>query len=251
MSPASFGDVLSALGKLPEDGQLHLAEALIRASNIYWLRKQHSNLPQPNQEQRRLKDIAGSATRLLKLLGIKPPDSVAEGVVSLTKLHSVTSNYILTGLYKVATDRRGLSALDAGKRLATLLVLVSDLAEAATRAKGEITAHRSNVQSRNPLRAEGQLIYAIFDIYADLREHFPKSGPKLAFDRPLKSFVRTCLQFAVSPVIVRSQDGQNYQVGDATAADSKLPKKERTTDDAIRGHFNRWLAQRATKSAVT
>jgi hypothetical protein len=215
---ARFEAVLLAFGGLPKTAQCELANQLIRASGIYTLRKsiKERGFPTREETRKRLKLICTSATRLLKLLGISDTKSVALGDLGSIALHPVTTTDILTGLYRVAIERRPQMPVDAWRRLVELLVVLSDLVEITDCAQAAPAEKEAKSKS-----AEGELIHTIIDAYAKFRDRFPESGPGPKFDASLRTFVRLCLEFV----------------------DPRLASQSRITDNAIRGLFNRWLAQ--------
>jgi hypothetical protein len=228
--PAKFEEVLAAFGDLPESGRRELAERLIRAAGIYRLRKsiEKQGFPSASEKWERLEDISVSARRLLKLLGVKKPEDVAEGLGHPGlghPLHSVTTTDVLTGLYRVALQRRpSRGAVDAWEQMETLIVLLSDLVAVTVRAEQKPEGAKKG-QS-----AEGELMHEIIDLYARLRDRFPKSGPEPRYDPQFRNFVRKFLG----------------------AAEPTLASDARITDAAIRGAFNRWRrrARIETRSAA-
>ena len=133
------------------------------------------------------------------------------------------------------------SAIGADERLATLLTLLSDLVEATEQSAREISTRpgRGGDRRSGELTAEGGLIQAIIKLYIDFRERFPSSGAEPAFDEPLRKFVRSGLELAVSCSHSIDQDGKKIEPWDMAAVDRDLPKSTQTTDAAIRGAFQR------------
>ena len=264
ISPQSFAAMLDAFGELPEEGQYDLAVRIIKASTIYELRKLvEPQFPLPHEHQSRLKSISISAKHLLALLGINDAKSVARGIYPRVEIRinkattpptvttdpvelppqvtiHPTATLLLTWLYRVAVDRRPATAnASAGERLTSLIMLLSDLVEAAERCALEIgTQYRKGQggKRRAGHTAEVELIRAIIASYAELRNRFPNSGPPLAFDKTLRKFIRLVLKLVVSA---------------SRFVDTHLPEPSRITDDAIRPAFNRWRrAQSKAKNAV-
>ena len=235
--PVKFGLVLSAFGDLPEAAQCEFASQLIRASEIYRLRKsiERQRFPIPSADRQQLKLIRDCAARLLKLLGLPDHESIALGDLASAKLHSVTTTSIVTGLYRVALERRPQIEVDAWERLRDLLVLLSDLVETAAREHAKPEINKTKGKS-----AAGELIYTFIDIYADFRKGFPASGPQPRFDARLRLFVRSCLEFSVSTIVWQGSDGKPYQRADQRVIDTKLASESRTTDAVIRGQWNQW-----------
>ena len=133
------------------------------------------------------------------------------------------------------------STIGAEERLATLLTLLSDLVEAAEQSAREISTRpgRGGDRRSGELTAEGELIQAIIKLYIDFRERFPSSGAEPAFDEPLRKFVRSGLELAVSCSHSIDQDGKKIEPWDMAAVDRDLPKSTRITDAAVRGAFYR------------
>jgi hypothetical protein len=246
--PEKFAGVLSVFGRLPEDAQYNLAVRLVNAVETYRLRKRarKQKIPQAHQRRKQLEDISTSGRRILKLLGVDNAETIASGVGLGSNLHPTTNTEVLIGLYKVGAQRRPeKSAIGARERLATLLMLLSDLVEAAERSAREVSTRPGLGGDRRTgeLTPEGELIQAIIKLYIDFRNRFPSSGPKVAFDKRLRAFVRSGLDLAVRCVRLAGPDGKKYEPWYMAAIDCDLPKPTRTTDDAIRGAFRRVLAQ--------
>jgi hypothetical protein len=257
ISPESFAAMLDAFGELPEEGQYDLAVRILNASTIYELRKLvEPQFPLPHEHQSRLKRISISAKRLLALLGINDAKSVARGIYPRVQIRinkattpptvttdpaelpphvtiHPTATLLLTWLYRVAVDRRPATAnVGAHERLFKLILLLSDLAEAAERCALDVGAQyrpgRGGERRARQITAEVELCQAIIESYAELRKRFANSGPQPAFDKRLRKFVRSGLELVASS---------------SRFVDSNLPKLSRITDAAMRGAFNRWRAQ--------
>ena len=245
--PEPFSALRASFGELPEEGQKELALRIIKASNIYLLRKsvEKHQFPRAQQHQKHLKSIRTSSKHLLALLGIRDPSSVARGIYPPVEIRinkattpptvtiHPTATLLLTSLYRVAVDRRPATAsVSADERLTTLILLLSDLAEAAEQCALEIstryTPGRGGVRRAGPT-AEGELLQALIASYAALRKRFPRSGPQPDFDRPLRQFVRSSLKLVALA-------GANIP-----AVDPRLAKPT-FTRAAIRAAFNRWRA---------
>jgi hypothetical protein len=236
----NFSAVLSAFGRIPAAAQYDLAVRLVNAAGVFHLRKavEQQKFPRAHEQRDQLEDISTLASRLLALLGVNEPKSVADGVRGW--VHP-TATSLLTWLYRVAVERRPATATaSADERLTTLIVLLSDLVEAAEQSAREVSTRPGFGGDRRTgeLTPEGELIQAIIKLYIDFRNRFPSSGSKPAFDKQLRKFVRSGLELAVSCVVVGS-DGKKYEPWHMAAIDCDLPKPTRTTDDAIRGAFQR------------
>src|SRR5262249_49394803 len=138
-----------------------------------------------------------------------------------------TATFLLTWLYRVAVERRpATAAISSDERLTSLILLLSDLVEAAERCALE-AAERCALEMATGYKpdwggkrragptAEVELMQSLMESYAALRNSLPSSGPQPAFDRALKQFVRSCLRLV----------------------DPRLAS--RITDAAIRGAFSR------------
>jgi hypothetical protein len=262
--PETFGAVLDSFGQLPEEGQYDLAVRMIGASKVYELRQliKKQGFPLSHEQQKHLKRISTSAKHLLALLGITDAKSVARGIspsveIRVNKvtipptvtIHPAelpptvtihpTANLLLTWLYRAAVDRRPATAnVGAGERLINLILLLSDLAEAAEQCALEtgrqyVHSHGGN-RRKNLITAEVELVQGLIESYAELRNRFPNSGPQLAFDQPLLKFVRAALKLVSASHFV----------------DLNLPKTTRITDAAIRGAFNRRRTQTKAKTPI-
>src|SRR5262249_36001280 len=134
--PEQFAAVLSAFGRLSEQGQYDLAVGIISVSKVYELRKlaekQRLLLPQ-HQQRERFHSISTSAKRLLALFGVSEAKSVAKGVAPGTKLHPTATTNLMIELYRVAGERRPTATAGASGRRTPLFLLLSDLPGAAGR----------------------------------------------------------------------------------------------------------------------
>jgi hypothetical protein len=159
------------------------------------------------------------------------------------------AGWLLVELYKIAVERRpATTKLSAHERWTALLLLLSDLKEAAERcapsallgSPREGKRRGKGGQSRHGPGPKEQLLKRLFEIYEVLRLRFPKSGPSLACDKRLKEFVRAALALAASsPPPMTTEDGVPYEFLDK-ARGPDLSKASQTTDRAISGAFGRW-----------
>ena len=249
--PETFAAMLGAFGRLPEEGRCRLAVRIINVLQIYELVKlvEKQQFPLPHQQREHLNRISTSAKHLLALLGINDAKSVACGIspsveIRVNKvtipptvtihpaelpptvtIHS-TANLLLTWLYRAAVGRRPATAnVGAGERLINLILLLSDLAEAAEQCALETgrqyVRSRGGNRRKNLVTAEVELVQGLIESYAELRNRFPNSGPQLAFDQPLRKFMHSALKLVASA---------------SRFIDPNLPT--RITDAAIRGAFN-------------
>ena len=252
--PEKFAGVLSAFGQLPEDAQYNLAVRLANAVAIYRFREtvEKQKFPRAHQRRKRLEDISTAARELLKLLGVDKAESIAGGVRIGSNLHPTATAYVLIDLYRVGVQRRPQkSTTDAAERLATLLMLLSDLVEAAKQSASETSTRQGRGGDRRAgeLTAKSALLQAIIKVYIEFRDRFPSSGPAPAFDKSLRKFVRTVLELVVScPHYVGPDgkkiehvgpDGKKIEPWYMAVIDRDLAKSTRTTDAAIRGAFQR------------
>jgi hypothetical protein len=230
--PDSFAAVPDAFGELPEEGQYDLALRIMNASGIYELRElvERQRFPLPHMQQKHLRRIGASARALLALLGIANAESVAKGVLR-GSIDSKVPPTLLPELYRVAVERRPTATASAQERMTTLIMLLSDLVEAAERCALETRTRyrhgRGGERRAGQVTAEVELIRAIIASYAELRNRFPNSGPLPAFDKTLRKFVRSALKLVVSA---------------SRFVDTHLHEPSRITDEAIRAAFNRWRA---------
>jgi hypothetical protein len=240
--------MLRVFGHLPKAGQYELAVCLGKASGAYRLRKlvekQQRGLP---NRVKHLNRISASAKRVVNLLGINDANSVAADV-SPWSIHPIVP-YLVTRLYSVAVERRPATArVGADERMASLILLLSDLVEAAKRSALETGAEYRpghGGKRRAGPTAEVGLVQAIIEAYAELRRRFPNSGPQLAFDQRLKKFIRLGLKLAVTSAYVVRVDAKGkrrrHRPPEMAVVDPRLPTESRTTDDAIRGAYERYV----------
>jgi hypothetical protein len=221
----AFAALLAAFGPLPAKRQKALVVRIINASQIYRLRKSvEKQFPLPHEQQKGLNGISASGRGLLALLGVNDAESVAKGV-RRGSIRPTVAAILIPWLYRVALERRPATATaGADERLNTLVVLLSDLVEAAKRSALEARGHyrhgRGGDRRAGKISAEVELLQAIFEAYAELR-------PRPAVDQALRKFVRSGLQLV----------------------DSRL-SETRITDEAIRAAFIRWRAQTNPSTAV-
>ena len=166
--PENFAAMLGAFGRLTEEGQYTLAVRIMKASAIYWLRKsvEKQQFAPKHTQQKHLNSISTSARRLLALLGVNEPKSVAGGVHGWSNLHPTATTSLLIELYRVAVERRPATATaSADGRLASLILLLSDLVEAAERCALETGTQyrkgRGGQRRAGQITAEVELMQAI------------------------------------------------------------------------------------------
>ena len=252
-----FPPVVRAFGPLSEKGERQLAQHLVRAVMQYRLRLRLKK-SRPAEEKKKLARIAKSAAALLKQLGVREPQELGRDS-SKAGPYTWAGALLVPELYRVAKDRRpATAALDAHERWATLLLLLSDLQEAAKRCsmmvasiRGEQSRGRGGKTRQGP-DAESELLNNFFQAYAKLRRAFPRSGRALACDKRLRNFVRAGHSLAMSSappfVIAGRSSSELFELVDK-AIGPDLTKSSHTTDAAIRKAFERWWRQ--TKLELT
>jgi hypothetical protein len=175
-----------------------IADQLIGAAGIYHLRTQAAEATlQPAELAERFAQISATVSRLRRLLGAEGPPKAGE-----LPRPSSPLTLMLAAMQAVAVEKRG-STMDALARAQTLLLVLGDLGEGATRLVQE-AEKRQRESTDKPKRggrrkdgpgALGDLMEAVFDIYAGVRERCPESGPGLVYSPggALDRFVRACL----------------------------------------------------------
>jgi hypothetical protein len=244
-----FSALLRTFGPLPEDGIRELAELLVGSIGAYRI-QQLALLPPPAEQAAQLDEISKSAMQLLKSMGIE--DSEAVGLdpgVALARLHSTAQFWLPVALYKAAVDRRPETAtFTARERVTYLVALLSDLVLSADQSKAQVLEHsirgknrgRGGISRKGPA-PKGRLLYDLFSTYAKLRTKYPTSGSRLADRKSLVAFVQAGLALAVSlPPPIVGPDGTLCQRAEPRGP---LDLVKQTTDDSIRGAFDRWVAQ--------
>jgi hypothetical protein len=251
MDPDKFPTVVDAFGRLPVRGQLGLAMRLVGAVNLYRLRIRVKKR-RPAEERAKLARIAASSKSLLKELDIQDAQALGRDP---NKAHpySLAGLLLLTELYKVAEQRRPSSKmLSAHERWTTLLLLLSDLQEAAKRASDSLSSLHGKDRvgkgrggkTRQGPDAKGELLNSLFEAYAESRRRFPTNGRALACDETLRQFVRAALSLAATsaPPFGVTRDGRSLKLYELAnkASGPDLSKPSRTTKEAIRKAFERW-----------
>jgi hypothetical protein len=242
-----FLAVLRTFGPLPEDGIRELAELLVGSIGVY--RLQHwACLPVPAEQSKQLDNISKRARHLLNAMGIEDHEAVGKNPsVAVSRLHSTAQFWLPVALYKAALDRRPETAtFTARERVVYLVALLSDLVLAADRSKAQVLEHsirgekrgRGGIGRKGPA-PKGRLLHNLFSTYTNLRSKYPTSGPGPADRQSLIAFVRAGLTLAVSfpPPIVGPDDILCQRVEHR----GRLDLLEQTTDDSIRGAFDRWV----------
>jgi len=240
LDPARFLDVIQGFGSLPNEGQLQLANQLIEAREqyVYHVISLAHDTTRPSHLRNRLQAIGSTAEQLLRLLhrdGAEPAPW--------------NTHHVITGalpeLCRIGTERRPNQIWDPPQGVSLLGAMLGDLVEAGATADAIYPVRHPERHGGNRKRGlsnpASNLIERLIDIYAELREMYPGSGPPPAVGKPLIQFVRAGLTFAVS--IRKSPDGSKRPSFEAAFMDPDLPKETRTTDDAIRGIFQRRVAR--------
>lgn len=250
MAPDKFGAVLDALGPLPHEGQREPAERLVGGVGVYRFRIT-TKRPQPAAERHQLERVSHLAGCLLEQMGVDDPQALGANPATAQPRSAVGSR-LLVELYKIANERRPATAtLGAHERWTALLLLLSDLKEAAERCAPMASQRSPRVskrrgrggKGRDGQEPKGDLLHTLFEAYAALRLRFPESGPPLACDKKLRAFVRAALALAASsaPPMTGAIGLQYEDVYKACGPD--LSQTSATTDAAIRLAFSRWKAQ--------
>jgi hypothetical protein len=217
---------ICVLGQIPEHQQKCVAQRLIGVAHSYnlclALERTHPTLGGRSQI---LQKVADSSGRLLKALGIDDPAYIARGLAGGMP---GGLGLLLPDLYTIGVQRRGSTeTADIGSGVKNMLMLLSDLHEVAARAARELgggVPKGHGGKRRDGPGAFRVLVVQIIEIYRDVRDRHPESGPPPRFNSPLIDFIRACLR----------------------AIDPKLAGAESTTNEAIRGHLNYWLKWKRT-----
>jgi hypothetical protein len=244
---------LNTFGPLPRMAENKFVLSMWRAAASYRARTMFEQLPVRSEELKHLREIVTAARVLLNRLGIDDPLSVSvDPFLKYSALRSCVPNLMLQ-MEVVARERRPASAtLDHRKRLAALLLLLSDLIEATLRHEKMIAIRRDPERSNRGGRrrqgpsAAGQLIQDMIELYAMMRTRYPKDGIIVACDESLRNFIRAALELAVTPCSFTGSKGEKWEPVDMACVDHKLHKC--TSDSAIRGAFQR--AQIRAKSKM-
>jgi hypothetical protein len=248
MHPKKFLPVLNAFGPLPEEGQRELAERLVGRVGEFRLAIGAKGLL-PSEERDDLTQIAQAAKDLLKMLGVDNPQMLSSDVAK-AQLHSWACGWLLPEFYKVGTEKRpATAAMAAHERWITLLLLLSDVKEAAERCA--LMAMHTSPRDRNRRGRggtgrrgpdpKGRLLCGLFETYSALRRRYPDSGPPLARKRP-SDFVSACLTLAASSApAFTGKDGARYELWDE---DVGVEQSNQTTPKAINSAFDRWKKRR-------
>lgn len=269
---------VTELGVIPPEGLDAVASRLLTSVQSYHFRRRvgEMELPKPFEERKQLQKISDTAQRLLSLFGIDEPMTFSGG--SLEKplnLHPTVTIRLLSGLTQVAVNRRGDTAtMKPFERLNALIILLSDLEEAARKALEAVEVERRQIQTRRlPSRSEsmkprsskitrgrmrggasrdgrslnGQLVWELIDLYAATRKQYPKSGRPLAFHADFKRFMRAALKVADMAAPTSGTKIPHIAALTARGYEAELSSPSRTTDDALRAALHRWNVQTKSK----
>jgi hypothetical protein len=258
--PELFWEVVASIGPLMPSAQDQLLVSLDKIAFTYQTRSLEKVQATPSQKITRAGQIAKASGRLLSLLGVDDPKSVAGDPMSRhSAFHPVTLELSLE-LERIAEDRRPESRVGGTRltRLYSLVGLLADLVEAVDRVSPELekeaerlrkevdpgiaigtksSKSRGGVQ-RKGKTPEGQLLHELVDLYASHRGNL--GDAHLAVDDQLRAFIRAALRFMFT------QDAKLAPLNEVV--DKTLYAPTRLTDEAIRAAANRWRAQ--TKSRV-
>ena len=233
---ARFGAVIEALGTVPTEGQVDLVNRLLNARGKYLAHRMGvcDSESQQGVRRKRLSEIGSMAGRLLRLLhrdGLDPQPWNLHSAITLALPH----------LCQLAAERGPDQSWD--RALGRLEMMLADLQKVGSQA--ETVFPRQFPKKHGGRRREGPdpakgLVERLIEIYEDMRARYPESGPAPAFGAPLIQFVRAGLAFTVSPPPESiDSDGRRWQLTEVRLLETDLPKASRTTDDAIRGVFDR------------
>ena len=242
IEPSRFAAALAAFGPLPEAGQLELVNRLVEARAVYAFNRRHELdcNDRPSRRRDRLAEIGAAASRLLRLLH---PDGVEPRP---WYLHHALD---FPAVYRVARERRPtkIASWEPGERLGMLVEILDDLvalSDQALRVSEDSFSNARGGARRQGPKATAELVQALMETYAALRMRWPESGPRLAFDKALRRFLRVGLEFAVSYAPISDPNGGVLsEQWEATVIDAELAKPTRTTDAALRGIYQRWRSR--------
>lgn len=233
---AGFRAVAEALGPLPVEGQVELANQLISARGQYVAHRMSVCDSDSLQGRRRerLEEIGVAAARLARLLHRDGTDHQP------SNLHPAIT-LALPHLGKLAAEHGPDQSWDGA--LSRLDAMLADLEKVGMQA--ETIFPRRFPKKHGGKRREGHdpatgLVERLIEIYGNIRAQYPESGPAPAYGAPLRQFVRAGLAFAVSlPPGSIDSNGRRWQVVEARFVETDLPRKTRITDNSIRGTFDR------------
>jgi hypothetical protein len=212
-----------------------IADRLFYAAHVYKLRVRFEART-PGEERKSYEGIASSTKRLLKRLGIRDPTLHTSGWPTRTikvetsddKTFSVTmadplpwpAGFLIAEMQDLANKRaKGSLTMDPVARYQTLLQMLVDLHAASQKLANPGTPpNKRGGKRRQGPGAIGTAMYAIFDIYAEIRKRCPASGPKPGYSPkgPLVRFVIAC-----------------FGVIDPRLSQAKIKR-------SVQGHFERW-----------
>jgi hypothetical protein len=233
---ARFGTIVEAFGPLPTEGQVELANRLIFSRSQYVVHRMWvcDGERQQGVRRKRLNEIGSVAGRLLRLLhrdGLDPQPWNLHPAITLSLPH----------LCQLAAEHGPDQIWNRG--LSRLAVMLADLARVGAQAETvfprQFPKKHGGRRRESPNPATG-LVERLIEIYEDMRARYPESGPAPAYGTPLIEFVRAGLAFAVSPPPESIDSaGRCWQLTEVRFLETDLPKETRTTDNAIRGVFDR------------
>lgn len=233
IDPARFLDLVQAFGRLPDEGQVQLANGVNEARSQYVNHRISlaHDTTRPSNQRDRLRDIGSAAERLLRLLHRDGADPAP-----WTTHHAVTG--ALPQLCRISSQCRQDAIWDPPQGLSLLSAMLADLTALGTQAEAIYpVANRQKRGGNRRLNADprSELVRRLIELYEALRKQYPETGPAPAFSAPLIQFVRAGLTFAISRR--KFPDGMDLQSSEAAFIDRALPKL--ITDDAIRGVYQR------------
>ena len=209
---------VEAFGPLAVQGKQSLLNKIVEKILIYRSREsdweQHLS-PSPGERAKFLGDVSKAATRLLKVFGIADRNAITNVGAGMEKTAGIRSTGLrpevttdlLVGLQRVSEARRPVTAiLGATERMDALLVLLSDLVEAADLAHGRVEIVPSKWGgSRREEEPIGALLQDFLQIYVDMRKFDSRSGPAIGFGGPLLRFVSMAVAVADPKLVVKDE----------------------------------------------
>jgi uncharacterized protein YukE len=167
-----FKPAVQAFGRLPRQARLELMQRLNIAIASAWTANKFTLAP--SAHARRLSDIATRAGALLEALEDEDTG------VALT----------WAGPLHLACAKRQVSLSELMNDLRRLVEAAEQIERAEKTRKKSGRTRRGDVRRAGPGPSE-VLLHSLFDIYADARRRFPKSGPAMGFSfgGPLCRFV--------------------------------------------------------------
>jgi hypothetical protein len=200
--------------ELPQHELAWIADQLIGMGSAYELRiGAEASTLEPAREIERLRTMETAVASFFEALGTETIPSQHGGLPA--------------PLGMLLPDVVNVAAIDGPTVLRNTRIMLRILwavGKAAGRA-ADMAAYNSPARGHGGARRDRpapitDLVHRLLDVYANIRERFPNSGPKPGFGGPLIRFIRASLD-------VIDQD-----------------VSRRMTDNSIRGHFNSWKTRK-------